>query len=521
MSKSHLQSLSAFEENHSDLQMESSIHRSVFQNIRSSELDGFRARKRPCLDDDSWKASKIGDFAFGVDEDNVTPPMALSFCKTTRNAHILAVTGEDGYVSLYNTRFKYSYSATENENADKARICEWLAHDNAIFDVCWIKEDTNLLTACGDHSIKLWDTEERKDLAILTGHTGSVKSISAHPSNNDMIVSGSRDGSFALWDLRSSKRRRNHLSASPTAVVQGAHSSSNKTRGRHGKAVSMSITSVLYLKDEVSIATAGAADSVVMFWDTRNLTAPVTKVWSHDNTSRKWVRSHGISSLSQDLNGVYISASCMDSRIYLYNVLQLEDGPVKSFSGCDISTFFVKSSLSPDAGHILSGSSDGNAYVWQVDKPKADPIVLNGHGGEVTAVDWCSSEIGKIATTADDSMVRLWNINNSCYSNTRSPSSIRRRVSALPKIDRRTLFTNEANTSTTQPESEPPVEPSVQINSPEMRTPESLGKQSSKSYIHEPCDRSPDATLGSPSSVLNPPPSLKRKTILDYFLAPS
>ncbi|KVI02449.1 G-protein beta WD-40 repeat-containing protein [Cynara cardunculus var. scolymus] len=383
--------------------------------------------------------------------------------------------------------------------ADKARICEWLAHDNAIFDVCWIK-------------IKLWDSEERKDLAVLTGHTGSVKSISAHPSNYDMIVSGSRDGSFALWDLRSSK------------LVPGAHSSNNKARGRHGKAASMSITSVLYLKDEVSIATAGAADSVVMFWDTRNLTAPVTKVWSHDNRPRKWskyqVRSHGISSLSQDLNGVYISASCMDSRIYLYNVLRLEDGPVKSFSGCDISTFFVKSSLSPDAAHILSGSSDGNAYVWQVDKPQADPIKLNGHGGEVTAVDWCSSEIGKIATTADDSVVRLWNINTSCYSNTRSTSSIRRRLFALPKTDRTMLFTNE-------PEPDSPLEPLVQISSPnpssnpEMRTPESLGKQSSKSYIREPCDGSPDATLGSPSSVLNPPPSLKRKTILDYFLAPS
>ena len=82
--------------------------------------------------------------------------------------------------------------------------------------------------------------------------------------------------------------------------------------------------------------------------------------------------------------------------IYLFSVLQLDNGPIKSFSGCDIGTFFVKvsivfnchtsvnccpcflmitqwfsclilqSKLSPDAGHILSGSSDGSAYVWQV-----------------------------------------------------------------------------------------------------------------------------------------------------------
>lgn len=36
--------------------------------------------------------------------------------------------------------------------------------------------------------IKVWDSEERKCLQVLTGHTGSVKSISAHPSNSGMIM---------------------------------------------------------------------------------------------------------------------------------------------------------------------------------------------------------------------------------------------------------------------------------------------------------------------------------------------
>lgn len=48
----------------------------------------------------------------------------------------------------------------------------------------------------------------------------------------------------------------------------------------------------------------------------------------------------------------------------------------------------MQSKLSPDAGHVLGGSSDGLAYVWQVNKPQADPYKLEGHIGEVTAVDW-------------------------------------------------------------------------------------------------------------------------------------
>lgn len=219
----------------------------------------------------------------------------------------------------------------------------------------------------------------------------------------------------------------------------------------------------------------------------------------------------------------------MDNRIYLYNVLQLEKGPVKSFSGCRIESFFVKSALSPDAAHILGGSGDGNAYIWQVNKPQVNPIILKGHDGEVTAVDWCQSEVGKIATSSDDFTVCFWNIQNSCYSNTRSPSSIRRRVMALPTMECRKLFMDEEKAGLEKGSaSSSSNEVLHQINSPnintntkpEFGTPESQKKKSSL-YSQETLEKSPEAALKSPSSVLNPPSSLKRKTIRDYFVAAS
>uniref|UniRef100_A0A251S7X3 Putative WD40/YVTN repeat-like-containing domain-containing protein n=1 Tax=Helianthus annuus TaxID=4232 RepID=A0A251S7X3_HELAN len=112
--------------------------------------------------------------------------MLYKICRQVKNAHILAVT------------------------VRTARKCEWLAHDNAVFDLCWIKDDTNLLTACVIIALKYGILKNENVFFALTGHTGSVKSISAHPSNHDIIVSGSRDGSFALWDLRSFKSTRAH-----------------------------------------------------------------------------------------------------------------------------------------------------------------------------------------------------------------------------------------------------------------------------------------------------------------------
>ncbi|KAG2714619.1 hypothetical protein I3760_03G036200 [Carya illinoinensis] len=369
--------------------MESSSSRSFFRNIRSRELSGFRVRKRPYISDAASDIIEIGAVTVEHCGDE-TLPLAISFCKNIKNSYILAVSDEDGYVSLFDTRRKFSCSASHQENAEKAKVCDWVAHHNAVFDVRWIKEDAQILTASGDQTVKVWDVQEMKCIAALMGHTGSVKSIYSHPTNPDIIVSGSRDGSFALWDLRCNSNSRSgqgELCLGSTAVVKGAHLPSRAKRIRRGKAASMSITSVLYLKDEVSIATAGAVDSVLKFWDSRNLKSVVTQTCPHPQSTEKERRLHGISSLSQDLNGVFLSAACMDNRIYLYNLLQLEKGPLRSFSGCRIESFYVKSAISPDATHIISGSSDGNAYIWQVNKPHEDPFALKSHDGEVTAVD--------------------------------------------------------------------------------------------------------------------------------------
>ncbi|PQP96488.1 denticleless protein homolog [Prunus yedoensis var. nudiflora] len=508
--------------------MEISKPQSFFQDIRSRELHGFRAPKRPYINGLASDFYEIGAIA----AEHNGPPMAISFGKTCKNSHIVAMSDEDGYLSLFDTRRKFSASASFQENADKTKVCDWVAHQNAVFDVCWIKDDTQIMTASGDQTIKVWDIQEKKCTAILMGHTGSVKSLCPHPTNPEIIVSGSRDGSFALWDMRcnsSSKNIHGEIAICSTAVVKGAHLFPRAKRVRRGKAASMSITSVLYLKDEVSIATAGAVDSIVKFWDTRSLKNVVTQTSPHLEFTEKERRLHGITSLSQDLNGVFISASCMDNRIYLYNVLQLQKGPMQSFSGCRIESFFVKSIISPDAAHILSGSSDGNAYIWQVNKPQEDPVILKSHDGEVTAVDWSHFEVGKMATSSDDFTVRIWNSQNSYCPSTTSASVIRRRVMAIPGAECRKLLMNESMHTSKDSGNLCPSDDGLDesssrkpIKMPKISTPQSQKKQSmADSDFIETFEKTPEAALQSPSSVLNPPSSLKRKTIRDYFGVPT
>ncbi|CAL9050312.1 unnamed protein product [Musa banksii] len=522
---------------------------SFFGDLRSRELNGFRVRKRPYLGDLSSEPGGFGTGVLSVEHSGTTtPPTAVSFCKTSRNSHILAVTDEDGYVSFFDTRRSLPSYASCRERTAESRVCEWVAHGNAIFDICWIKiaqviyiiffvyvlqDDNQILTASGDQYVKIWNAEKRKCIGILAGHTGSVKTVCPHSSNPDIVVSGSRDGSFALWDLRcnsSSTNRFGEACLLSTAVVKEAHASAPRKRRRQGKAASMSITSVLYLKDEISIATAGAVDSVVKFWDTRNLKSSVTQACPHvEPFVRKETIQHGITWLSQDSHGASLVASCMDSRIYLYEVLQPDKGPVKVFSGSKIESFFVKSAISPDGAHILGGSSDGNAYIWQVKRPESAPAILKGHDGEVTAVDWCSSEVGKLATSSDDFMVRVWNMKKGGRISARSPTAIRKRITAVVTECRKRILDDPPACSismddTFQALTGASVEPSSPDGSKmlEFSTPKS-GKRSYKSFLREEKEmqQSPEAALSSPSSVLNPPSSSKRRTIRDYFVSSS
>ncbi|KAE8689349.1 hypothetical protein F3Y22_tig00110940pilonHSYRG00421 [Hibiscus syriacus] len=493
------------------MQMDSSKSESCFHGISYRELSTFRVRKRPFIDELASEFNEVCAVAIEHDAEP-SPPLAISFCKANKNSHVFAVSDELGYVSLFDSNRKISPAAAHQENTEKARISEWVAHENAIFDVCWIKDDSHILTASGDQTIKVWDAQEKKCTGVLILHTGSVKCLSSHPTNSDLFVSGSRDGSFAIWDLRckiNSRSRSDEVCLPPTTLVKGAHPSSQARRGRRGKAAVASITSVLYLKDGISIATAGAADSVVKFWDTRNLKSHVTQACPQPEAASK----KGISSLSQDSRGVFLTASCMDNRVYLYNILQLDKGPMHTFSGCQIESFYVKSAISPDADYILSGSSNGNSHIWKVNKPQEEPIILKNHLGEVTAVDWCPSEIGKMATTADDFTVRIWNIQANHCSSSRSPSSIR------TSTESRKLLMNEKEEPGSSNSSDEPLY-HIQINPPS--TPETHKKKlfSISDSNETTLEKTPEALMkNSPSSVLSPPSSLKRKTIKDYFLA--
>ena len=67
-------------------------------------------------------------------------------------------------------------------------------------------------------------------------------------------------------------------------------------------------------------------------------------------------------------------------------------------------------SFSADGAILVSGSSDNNAIVWDVnsDTP-TDPMVLSGHREPITGVA-ITSDASLIATISEDNTLRLWGL---------------------------------------------------------------------------------------------------------------
>ena len=63
-------------------------------------------------------------------------------------------------------------------------------------------DGTTLAAASGDKTIKLWNLQTKKELATLTGHSGVVTSVALSPDGKT-LAAASRDNTIKLWYLQS------------------------------------------------------------------------------------------------------------------------------------------------------------------------------------------------------------------------------------------------------------------------------------------------------------------------------
>lgn len=366
--------------------------------------------------------------------------------------------------------------------------------------------------------MRLWDVERAArssgaafgggpaagEVLLCRGHAGSVKSVAARPNDPFVFASGSRDGCVNIYDVRQGPQ--------PAMTLQSVHNPTwggpkRKRAGGLSGGSNHGVTSVVYLMDDRNmLATAGGTDGAVKLWDSRlggasrggggRGSAPKPGAASSTPLctllpSRGSERHHGITSLAIDGTGGRLLASSTDGKIYCYDTVRPERGEVARFGGHHVHTFYVKARFSQDGRFILSGSSDGNVYIWQVDHPDLPPIYLPGHRAEVTGVDWSPTDLCQVASCSDDGDVRVWRVQRG----TAQRASVGTPLAGLELVDRATPPHAAAEDALPMDCDAPPANLSagadiLQPTPPVRRTPAAATSQASlRDYLTPPVRR--------------------------------
>lgn len=393
----------------------------------------------------------------------IVPPFCLQFAPTELQCTYVLVADEDGTVHCIDytqhnplhrrhrhTQYKSDITPTLDDDRERLQSTHrYTCHTNAIFDVQWLTTTSSIqfITTSGDQSARIFDLDTSTQLHCLTGHVGSVKSVSQSTQNGNIFVTGARDGTINVWDVRVSESSTTSQNHTPVHTIPFAHqspdsspthSSANQRRKSSLNADRLSVTTVLFNKtDPHTFVSSSAADSIVKVWDIRTLsrsqqttakqraaTPQCASTIQYGGCSSQ--RKFGISALSMDATGTLLAASCTDNNIYLYDntaVCDTQQQCIGVYAGHKSKSFYVKSALSHDGKYILSGSTDKQLYLYSTTpalrhqfthtpRTYMPTAVLTGHRGEATAVAWCDrlndAGLPIFGSTGDDATMRLW-----------------------------------------------------------------------------------------------------------------
>lgn len=180
----------------------------------------------------------------------VTQDACYDACFNEDNESQMLTAGGDGSLRLWD--FLYEQPIREfSEHTGEVYTCEWSHIDKRRF-----------LSTSYDHTVKVWDVTGTQSIATFQ-HSFVAYQASWHPTHDSIIASCSGDETFRVWDLRTGKD------------VKTVKASQNE------------ILSLDFNKYENYVAT-GSTDSVIRIWDLRaSLDEPLAVLEGHQLAVRK------------------------------------------------------------------------------------------------------------------------------------------------------------------------------------------------------------------------------------------
>ena len=327
-------------------------------------------------------------------------------------------------------------------------------HREGIHALAYSPDGKRMVTGSEDHTARVWDIANGRELFPLRGHTGTVESVAYSP-DGQRLVTGSDDHVAIVWDAATGKElarligHTNHINStafSPDSrqILTGAFDGSARlwdvATGTNLLTLQdrrSQITSVAFSPDGQRIVVGGESSGSTV-WDlstgTRVLTLPegLSTVWcvafspdghriltgSSDHTVRIWDAATGACLLTLSGHSGWVSAAAFspDGRRIASGAM---DETVKVWDAATGKELFslkghcaevLSLAFSPDGERIASGSLDGTVKFWDANRGQEGLTSLED---EPVLINFAFSPDGqRVAAACFDGCVKLWDSNN-------------------------------------------------------------------------------------------------------------
>ncbi|KAK9138638.1 hypothetical protein Sjap_009232 [Stephania japonica] len=262
----------------------------------------------------------------------------------------------DIYNEVQSIWYSYCFGSHDKEiflwnvHGDCKNFMVLKGHKNAVLDLQWTTDGSQIISASPDKTLRAWDVETGKQIKKMVEHSSFVNSCCPSRRGPPLIVSGSDDGTAKLWDLR----QRGAIKTFPDKYQ---------------------ITAVSF-SDAADKIFSGGIDNDIKVWDVRRNEVTMT-LQGHSDT---------ITGMQLSPDGSYLLTNSMDCSLRIWDLRPYapQNRCVKIFTGHqhNFEKNLLKCSWSPDGSKVTAGSADRMVYIWDTTSRRI-LFMLPGHTGSV------------------------------------------------------------------------------------------------------------------------------------------
>ncbi|XP_027028556.1 jouberin [Tachysurus fulvidraco] len=226
-------------------------------------------------------------------------------------------------------------------------LASFNGHLSIVYDLCWNRDDTCLLSASSDGTVRVWNIERLQGLAQkILPHPSFVYSAQYHPQAQSLVVTGGYDGLLRVWNVD----------------VKDVNGQLLQEFEGH-----KAFINALCFDSEGSRMFSADNTGLIIAWSKveDGSLHKSTCLWKIEKEIKESdLNGIPISSLEVHPNGRRLLIHAKDSVL---RVMDLRIFAIKKYIGATNYRERINSTFTPCGNFIFSGSEDGFAYVWNAE----------------------------------------------------------------------------------------------------------------------------------------------------------